>query len=417
MRRPDGRGTTPSPIGTITLKLKTWRKEVSFASDILGRTCVTLFVVTEKSYFENQSQNQIEGGKEEVDEEEEIPCVASDPNVQVPICDVCHDRFEQFFNEENEEWQLRKAIRVDDRVYHPLCYEDYQMSLEKSVSEEESVTIPGLETTSEDVADEDDEKKEEEDEVMEVIDNIDDESPVPDENEQAKEEEEEEVGEEEDDDDVILNEVVPEKIIVDDDDKDDYVANEHGLIPGVVVKVEPIDDGFVDVEDGVLKLNSDEIKIKSEPGTEGNLNFSNSFSLSPPNFFPDEMDTSQPLDLGDDIMEVREVPEHVATTHTEVMSSIDGNLDFESGVTPASTGLNTKIKINITKPLQAVVTKDTKDVANDDLKNEIVDPSQPLPPGEEPVQLNLKPSLRGVSLKRQPVVRKGVELSGLCSIM
>ncbi|XP_068144812.1 pre-mRNA cleavage complex 2 protein Pcf11 isoform X2 [Drosophila tropicalis] len=44
-------------------------------------------------------------------------------------CDMCHEKFEQFYNEELEEWHLRSAIRVEDKIYHPLCYEDYKTSL------------------------------------------------------------------------------------------------------------------------------------------------------------------------------------------------------------------------------------------------------------------------------------------------
>lgn len=81
--------------------------------------------VSEKCYFDNPQSG--EGGPEDVDEEIEIPTVPADPNIQDPICEVCQDRLEQFFNEEKDEWQLRMAIRVGDKTYHPLCYEDYQV--------------------------------------------------------------------------------------------------------------------------------------------------------------------------------------------------------------------------------------------------------------------------------------------------
>jgi hypothetical protein len=42
---------------------------------------------------------------------------------------VCHDKFEQFYNEEREEWHLRAAIRIDGKTYHPLCYDDYKVSI------------------------------------------------------------------------------------------------------------------------------------------------------------------------------------------------------------------------------------------------------------------------------------------------
>lgn len=69
----------------------------------------------------------MEGANEEQEEEIEIPTIPADPNVQDAHCEICQDRFEQFYNEEKEEWQLRMAMRVDDKTYHPLCYEDYQV--------------------------------------------------------------------------------------------------------------------------------------------------------------------------------------------------------------------------------------------------------------------------------------------------
>lgn len=116
-------------------------------------------------------------------------------------------------------------------------------------------------------------------------------------------------------------------------------------------------------------------------------------------------------------MQRREVSD---APHTEVVASIDGNVEFESGITPSS-GISGKIKINITKPLPVInPPKETnKDLASDKINNdkESIDPSQPLPPGEEPVQLYVKPSLKSINLKKLPPVKRGSELTGLCSIM
>ncbi|XP_069130811.1 pre-mRNA cleavage complex 2 protein Pcf11-like [Argopecten irradians] len=40
------------------------------------------------------------------------------------VCEICGDPFEQFWNEDQEEWHLRDAIRVENKTYHPICYED-----------------------------------------------------------------------------------------------------------------------------------------------------------------------------------------------------------------------------------------------------------------------------------------------------
>lgn len=44
-------------------------------------------------------------------------------------CQVCHDAFEQFYNEEKEEWHLRPAVNYEGKHYHPLCLEDYKVSI------------------------------------------------------------------------------------------------------------------------------------------------------------------------------------------------------------------------------------------------------------------------------------------------
>lgn len=103
-----------------------------------------------------------------------------------------------------------------------------------------------------------------------------------------------------------------------------------------------------------------------------------------------------------------------------MVTLIDGNVEFESGMAPPSSGISGKIKINITKPLPVITTKENKDLVSSEIDStspELIDPSQPLPPGEEPVQLNVKPALQGLTLKKLPPVQKGSELTGLCSIM
>lgn len=222
----------------------------------------------------------MEGTNEEIEEEIEIPTVPADADVQDAHCEICQDKFEQFYNEEKEEWHLRMAMRVDGKTYHPLCYEDYQASLnipidisagddETNLKEIEDKRIPGLEIVLDDDDDEEPKKDENGEKLEENMESKDVE------NEENKAEEvlqEEKVEEnqsedqvmEEEDDDVIINEVVPEKIIVDDDDEIEDGQDE--FTSDVKVKEEPIDDGFIDVEGGVLKVKGDgEVKIKTEP--------------------------------------------------------------------------------------------------------------------------------------------------------
>lgn len=40
-------------------------------------------------------------------------------------CFVCHEDLDQFYHEENEEWHLRNAVRVEGITFHHSCYQDY----------------------------------------------------------------------------------------------------------------------------------------------------------------------------------------------------------------------------------------------------------------------------------------------------
>lgn len=86
----------------------------------------------EKNFFETQqaeSTEQNEDGASKgagiTDSSGCFSCPADGVN---RVCDMCHDEFEQFYNEETEEWHLRNAIKVDEKCYHPICYEDFKVS-------------------------------------------------------------------------------------------------------------------------------------------------------------------------------------------------------------------------------------------------------------------------------------------------
>lgn len=65
-----------------------------------------------------------------------IPTCPAGPDDVDRECDMCQEKFEQFYNNELEEWHLRGAIRVEDKIYHPLCYEDYKVRRDKNVCSE-----------------------------------------------------------------------------------------------------------------------------------------------------------------------------------------------------------------------------------------------------------------------------------------
>lgn len=57
-----------------------------------------------------------------------MPCVSAGENAQDAVCILCQDKFDQFYNQDIEEWQLRNAIRVDGVLYHPTCHQDHTVS-------------------------------------------------------------------------------------------------------------------------------------------------------------------------------------------------------------------------------------------------------------------------------------------------
>lgn len=36
------------------------------------------------------------------------------------LCEICQEQFEMYWEEEEEEWHLKNAIRVDEKVRNPL---------------------------------------------------------------------------------------------------------------------------------------------------------------------------------------------------------------------------------------------------------------------------------------------------------
>lgn len=97
-----------------------------------------IYFITEDliSYLHCLVQSWFETEKQTADTEgitaEDSPQEASQPSVPTGTdedsrCQVCHDAFEQFYNEEKEEWHLRPAINFEGKNYHPLCLDDYKV--------------------------------------------------------------------------------------------------------------------------------------------------------------------------------------------------------------------------------------------------------------------------------------------------
>lgn len=64
----------------------------------------------------------------------EVPTAPASKEDEKNICSVCHETFEKFWAEEEEEWRLRNAkMYEDEKVYHPLCLMDMLQASAQSV--------------------------------------------------------------------------------------------------------------------------------------------------------------------------------------------------------------------------------------------------------------------------------------------
>ncbi|KAL3880688.1 hypothetical protein ACJMK2_032908 [Sinanodonta woodiana] len=65
------------------------------------------------------------------------------------LCDTCHEPFEQYWDEDQEEWHLRDALRINEKTYHPICYEDdHELSDSTPSPSDFPVVKPEFETAS-----------------------------------------------------------------------------------------------------------------------------------------------------------------------------------------------------------------------------------------------------------------------------
>ncbi|XP_056140706.1 pre-mRNA cleavage complex 2 protein Pcf11 [Lampris incognitus] len=73
-------------------------------------------------FFEKVNEEQ----KSQEVVKEEFQSVKATTDVVGESCDICQEAFEMYWEEEEEEWHLKNAIRVDGKTYHPSCFEDYK---------------------------------------------------------------------------------------------------------------------------------------------------------------------------------------------------------------------------------------------------------------------------------------------------
>jgi len=88
-------------------------------------------------------------------------------------CPVCMEQFDQFFKQEDGEdnedgqWHLHNAVKMEDVVYHPECYKDHQKKMERD--EQDAQDASNVEEVSDSTAMEVEDVKVEEPEVKEDI--------------------------------------------------------------------------------------------------------------------------------------------------------------------------------------------------------------------------------------------------------
>ncbi|XP_075994020.1 pre-mRNA cleavage complex 2 protein Pcf11 isoform X2 [Genypterus blacodes] len=76
-------------------------------------------------FFEKENEEEVQKSQEAA-KEKKVQSVRATNNVVGESCEICQEAFETFWEEEEEDWHLKNAIRVDETAYHPSCYEDYK---------------------------------------------------------------------------------------------------------------------------------------------------------------------------------------------------------------------------------------------------------------------------------------------------
>lgn len=81
-----------------------------------------------KSQFFEKENEEEEQKNQAAAKEKEVQCVRATKDQVAELCEICQEPFETYWVEEEEDWFLKNALRVDDKNFHPSCFEDYQKS-------------------------------------------------------------------------------------------------------------------------------------------------------------------------------------------------------------------------------------------------------------------------------------------------
>ncbi|XP_051902493.1 pre-mRNA cleavage complex 2 protein Pcf11 isoform X2 [Hippocampus zosterae] len=76
-------------------------------------------------FFEKETEEEVQKNQAAA-KEKEFQSVKAAKDQVAELCEICQEPFETYWVEEEEDWFLKNAIRVDDKNFHPSCFEDYK---------------------------------------------------------------------------------------------------------------------------------------------------------------------------------------------------------------------------------------------------------------------------------------------------
>lgn len=76
-------------------------------------------------FFEKENEEEVQKSQAAA-KEKEFQSVRATKDQVGESCEICQEPFETYWVEEEEDWFLKNAIKVDDKNFHPSCFEDYK---------------------------------------------------------------------------------------------------------------------------------------------------------------------------------------------------------------------------------------------------------------------------------------------------
>ncbi|XP_050433874.1 uncharacterized protein LOC126841432 isoform X2 [Adelges cooleyi] len=397
------------------------------------------------SWFDLQAEQGVK--EEEKDEEDNVPCVPAGENSELAACYLCHDQFEQFYSEKDEEWQLRNCIDKDKHLYHPMCYNDMIKTREEkirkrndAIEEAKRLEIHEMEIKQERQLEKEIKEKLRQEEQLRIKCENEDKLRIKREYQEQVQKEAEELSRLES---KPVTRVDAKADQQPSDIKMEYVNENTVDTKTTNGRGDTFDD--IDIPENMEVIHSEEVSedistttttVKQEPNVVGeNVN---------------DNDVGVEAEDKTEVVIVKAKSKSPSPVLSTMTCSIDGNTNTEWNV-PVAPAMGT-IKINISQKASAALKPSSKpnvvetsssssvvEVNPQDLTPTFgeIDPDQPPPPGLEmdtvlvvpakppqqpqvpPPQRDLKPRImnNAKKLREYPVVNKGKEMSGLCSIM